>query len=194
MALSRVHNLALRRSRRTGLRICLTAGVLALLFLLGLAQRSYWALAIPVAMGVLAALFVFFWIGYTILTVRGIPEEAEHYSSHGLSRWIAMGICMASAVLALGFVLGLLEQSYWALAVPVTLAVLGLLGMVFWIGWAIVIQKTTLTVPATADVSAASPAATGPAATLAAPGAPAITGGAAASPAAPGTPTAVSGS
>ena len=53
-------------------------------------------------------------------------------------------ICIAVVIAAAWFLLGLLQGSYWALAIPVALAVLGMCGMVFWIGWAIVTQRTTL--------------------------------------------------
>jgi len=134
-------DLSLRRSKRVGMRICVFAAAAALLFVWGIAVESYWALAIPVAVGVLTALSLMFWIGYTINTVRGIPPEAEHYRSDS-ARWIALGICGVSILLALVFLLGLLGRSYWALAIPVAIVVLGLAGMVFWIGWAILTQRT----------------------------------------------------
>ncbi len=136
-------SLSIRRSRRTGWKICLGAALGAALFLWGLAQQSYWALALPVAAGVLAALSLAFYIGYTILTVRGIPAAAEHYDTRA-AKATALAICAASVVLGCVFLAGVIAQSYWALALPVTLAVLGLLGMVFWIGLAIVLQRTTL--------------------------------------------------
>ncbi|UCE87462.1 MAG: hypothetical protein JSU66_07050 [Deltaproteobacteria bacterium] len=46
-------------------------------------------------------------------------------------------ICAAVIVLALAFVAGLLQESYWALAVPVALAVAFVLGLTFWVGWTI---------------------------------------------------------
>ena len=46
-------------------------------------------------------------------------------------------ICVAVVILAALFVLGLLQQSYWALAVPVFFAVSFVLGLVFWVGWTI---------------------------------------------------------
>jgi hypothetical protein len=136
-------SLSFRRSRRTGWKICLAAAAGAALFLWGLTRESYWALALPVALGVLAALSLAFYVGYTILTVRGIPAEAEHYDSRG-AKGAALAICAASVVLGCVFVAGVIAQSYWALALPVAAAVLGLLGMVFWIGAAIVMQRTTL--------------------------------------------------
>lgn len=135
--------LSLKRAKRTGVWICLGAVATAALFVAGLLQQSYWALAIPVAAGVFTLLTLAFWIGYTINTVRGIPSEAEHYEGRQV-RLIALGICFASVVLAALFVVGVLRQSYWSLAIPVAGAVLGLAGMVFWIGWAIVMQRSTL--------------------------------------------------
>ncbi len=139
-------DLSLRRSKRMGVRICVAAAIVAGLFIWGIAAESYWALAIPVAVAVLTALSLMFWIGYTINTVRGIPAEAEHYRSDG-ARWIALGICAVSILLMLVFLLGLVARSYWALAIPVAIAVLGIAGMVFWIGWAIVIQRPHAAAP-----------------------------------------------
>ncbi|HKI98288.1 MAG TPA: hypothetical protein VKB51_07430 [bacterium] len=150
------HRLALRRARRTGVLICLVTLGLAALFVVGLAQRSYWALAVPVAIGVLSVLWLTFWIGYTINTVRGIPAEADHYEGRG-TRIIALGICVVSVLVALVFLGGVARQSYWALAIPVSAGVLSLAGMVFWIGWAIVTQRSTLPEPA-AEPPAARPA------------------------------------
>jgi len=141
--------LALRRARRTGVLICLVALAGAAAFLAGLARGSYWALAVPVSVAVLAALSLSFWIGYTINTVRGIPAEADHYEGRQ-ARAIAAGICVASVALAAVFLWGVAVQSYWALALPVAGAVLGLAGMVFWIGWAIVTQRRSLPEPAPA--------------------------------------------
>ncbi|HEX7928500.1 MAG TPA: hypothetical protein VF678_12975, partial [bacterium] len=100
-------DLSLRRSKRVGLQICIVAVLVAALFIAGIATESYWALAIPVAIGVLTALSLMFWIGYTINTVRGIPPEAEHYRSDA-ARWIALGICALSILVALVFLFGIL--------------------------------------------------------------------------------------
>ncbi len=140
----------MRRSRRMGMGICCGAAAVAAVFVYGLAQQAYWALAIPVAMGVFSALSLSFWIGYTIITVRGIPAEAEQYQGR-MAKLAAGAISAVSVVLATVFLIAVLEQSYWALAIPVAIAVLGLAGMVFWIGWAIVTQKSTLARPQAAE-------------------------------------------
>jgi len=51
--------------------------IVAVVFLLGIAARSYWALAIPVAVGFLGVLAMGFWIGWTILTIRTAPPAPE---------------------------------------------------------------------------------------------------------------------
>jgi uncharacterized membrane protein YGL010W len=61
-------------SRTQGGLICVAVVVVAALFLLGLLQQSYWALAIPVAVLVSFVLGLTFWVGYTIATIR---VEAE---------------------------------------------------------------------------------------------------------------------
>ncbi len=57
-------------SRIWGGVFCAVMIALALIFLYGLARQSYWALAIPVAIGFLGILGLGFWIGWTILTIK----------------------------------------------------------------------------------------------------------------------------
>jgi hypothetical protein len=63
------------RSRAQGGLICIAVVVVGACFLLGLLQQSYWALALPVAIGVFFALGLTFWVGYTIATIRVEPYE-----------------------------------------------------------------------------------------------------------------------
>ena len=63
-------------SRAQGGLICVGVAILAALFLLGLLQQSYWALAIPVAVLVSFVLGLTFWVGYTIATIQVEPEVA----------------------------------------------------------------------------------------------------------------------
>jgi hypothetical protein len=123
--------------------VCAAALTLAAAFLFGLVQRSYWALAVPVTITVLAALALAFSIGWSIATVRGIPPQAEPYTGRG-SLWAARAICAISVALGAAFLWGVLRQSYWALAIPVAVAVLGLAAMVFQIGWAVIRKRDTL--------------------------------------------------
>jgi hypothetical protein len=46
-------------------------------------------------------------------------------------------ICVGVVVVAAGFLLGLLQQSYWALALPVAILVFFVLGLTFWVGYTI---------------------------------------------------------
>ncbi|MCL4683308.1 hypothetical protein KJ059_00995 [Myxococcota bacterium] len=64
-------------SRQQGGLICIGAGIAALLFLLGVLNGSYLALAIPVTIVTLFALGLVFWVGWTIYTVQVEPERDE---------------------------------------------------------------------------------------------------------------------
>jgi len=46
-------------------------------------------------------------------------------------------ICVAVVILAAWFLLGLLQQSYWAIAIPVAIVVFFGLGLSFWVGYTI---------------------------------------------------------
>jgi len=65
-------------SRTQGGLICVGVVILAAWFLLGLLQKSYWAVAIPVAVVVFFGLGLSFWVGYTIATIQVEPfDEGE---------------------------------------------------------------------------------------------------------------------
>ena len=57
-------------SRNQGWAICLGAGFLAFLFLVGILNENYWAIAIPVAALVFFVLGLASWVGYTIATIQ----------------------------------------------------------------------------------------------------------------------------
>ncbi len=63
-------------SRAQGGLICVGVVVVGLFFLAGLLARSYWALAIPVALLVFFVLGLTFWVGWTIATIRIEPEPS----------------------------------------------------------------------------------------------------------------------
>ena len=46
-------------------------------------------------------------------------------------------ICVAVVIVAAWFLIGLLQGSYWALAIPVALVVFFALGLCFWVGYTI---------------------------------------------------------
>lgn len=60
-------------SSTQGWAICIAAGVLALLFVLGVLGGSYVAIAIPVSILTLFVLGLAGWVGYTIATVQVEP-------------------------------------------------------------------------------------------------------------------------
>ena len=62
-------------SRNQGLAICFGAVVLGVLFLVGLLQESYWAIAVPVALVTFFGLGLTFWVGWTIATIQVEPFD-----------------------------------------------------------------------------------------------------------------------
>jgi len=64
-------------SRFWGAVLCLVIGAVAVVFLWGVFAKCYWALAIPVMIGVLGILGLGFWIGWTILTIKTTPPSLE---------------------------------------------------------------------------------------------------------------------
>lgn len=63
-------------SRTQGWAITIGAGVLALLFLIGVLSGSYLALAVPVAVLTLFVLGLTAWVGFTIATIQVEAEPA----------------------------------------------------------------------------------------------------------------------
>ncbi|MFP6654878.1 MAG: hypothetical protein VCB25_04575 [Myxococcota bacterium] len=57
-------------SRAQGWAICGIAGITALIFLAGIFNGRYWAIAIPVTVVTLFALWLVGWVGYTIATIQ----------------------------------------------------------------------------------------------------------------------------
>jgi hypothetical protein len=70
------------RSRALGGLVVLAAVLAGFLFLAGIAARSYWALAIPVAAGFLFVLGLVIWIGWTIATVQ-TPASGDPLPQEG---------------------------------------------------------------------------------------------------------------
>ncbi len=66
-------------SRNQGWTICLSAGFLAFLFLVGILSESYWAIAIPVAVLVFFVLGLASWVGYTIATIQTDADPAPPF-------------------------------------------------------------------------------------------------------------------
>jgi len=53
------------------------------------------------------------------------------------SRFQGWAICIGAALLAFFFLIGLLNGSYWALALPVAVLTLFVLGLAGWVGYTI---------------------------------------------------------
>jgi len=60
-------------------------------------------------------------------------------------------ICLAAAIVAVVFLLGLLAGAWWAVAIPVGILLAFVLGLTFWVGWTI----ATVEVEAEPDAEAA---------------------------------------
>jgi len=56
---------------------------------------------------------------------------------HDRSRALGGLVCLGAALAAALFLYGILVESYWALALPIAVLMLFVLGLVFWIGWTI---------------------------------------------------------
>ncbi len=65
------------RSQIYGVVICAASAIAGLVFLLGVLRKSYWALAMPVIVGFLGALYVAFWIGRALITTPLEPPAED---------------------------------------------------------------------------------------------------------------------
>jgi len=61
-------------SRTQGFLICGAAVLLGVIFLTGLLNGSWWAVAIPVGILLAFVLGLTFWVGFTIATIQVEPE------------------------------------------------------------------------------------------------------------------------
>lgn len=68
-------------TRTQGWAICIGSGLLALLFVIGILNGSYWAIALPVAALTLFGLGLAGWVGYTIATIRVEADPAPEVLS-----------------------------------------------------------------------------------------------------------------
>lgn len=68
-------------SRTQGWAICIGSALLAFLFIVGILNGSYWAIALPVAVLTLFALSLAGWVGYTIATIQVDPDPAPEVLS-----------------------------------------------------------------------------------------------------------------
>jgi hypothetical protein len=65
------------KSHQAGLIICATSVFAAFVLLIGVMRRSYMALALPVTVGSLGALYIAFWIGRALVTTPIEPPADD---------------------------------------------------------------------------------------------------------------------
>jgi hypothetical protein len=65
------------RSHFYGLMICGASILAAFVLLMGVMRRSYWALALPVTVGSLGALYISFWIGRALVSTPIEPPADD---------------------------------------------------------------------------------------------------------------------
>ncbi len=70
------------RSKLIGFLLCLVVLAASALFIWGIAAQSYWAVAVPVAIGFLAVMALVFWIGWTMATEAPL-EPAKDKPANG---------------------------------------------------------------------------------------------------------------
>ncbi|MCU0845960.1 MAG: hypothetical protein MUC76_13665 [Spirochaetes bacterium] len=149
----------MQRSRISGFIACAIAVVLAGLFInyafveisafeisnIGLFDAyTYYALAIPIALVALGICGTGFWVGWTILTIKVAPPMPEIVEKKDYAKVKALFLCLFTLGLAALFIYGLYIRNYWALAIPAAAVTLVVLGMVFWVGIAIISARSTL--------------------------------------------------
>ena len=66
-------------------------------------------------------------------------EEKKDYA-----RIKAFFLCLSTLLLAIFFSYGVYVRSYWALAIPAAAVTLIVLGMIFWVGTAVIFTRSTL--------------------------------------------------
>ncbi len=64
-------------SRTQGVAICVVTAVLGLIFLSGLLNGAWWAVAIPVGVLLAFVLGLVFWVGWTIATIQVELDEPD---------------------------------------------------------------------------------------------------------------------
>jgi len=105
---------------------------------------SYFAIAVPIAFAGLTVLGAGFWIGWTILTIKVAPPMPEIVEKRDFAKIKAFLLCLVTLALAGALLYGIYLRSYWALAIPAAVITLVILGMVFWVGIAIITTRATL--------------------------------------------------
>jgi hypothetical protein len=149
----------MQRSRLSGIIACGVALVLGALFfyyaiycvagsgasdLASLGRQSYQALSLPIIILTVALCGTGFWVGWTILTIKVAPPMPEIVEKKDFAKLKAFFLCLITLGLIALFLYGVSVRSYWALAIPAAAMTLVVLGMVFWVGIAIMTARSTL--------------------------------------------------
>jgi uncharacterized protein with PQ loop repeat len=149
----------MQRSRVSGFAACAVSAVLLGFFVyyayLYMAQAgsmglqdlepyTYYAISIPIGLVAMAVCGTGFWVGWTILTIKVAPPMPEIVERKDYAKVKALFLCLVTLALALIFLYGIYTRSYWSLAIPATAVTLVVLGMVFWVGLAIITARSTL--------------------------------------------------
>lgn len=108
------------------------------------AGNAYYAIAVPIGFAALLVLGAGFWIGWTILTIKVAPPMPEIVDKRDYAKLKAFLLCLITAGLGALFLYGVYVKSFWALAAPAAVITLVVLGMVFWVGVAIITTRATL--------------------------------------------------
>jgi uncharacterized protein with PQ loop repeat len=107
-------------------------------------NSSFYIISIPIGLVSLMFLGTGFWVGWTILTIKVAPPMPEIVERKDYARIKALLLCLITLALTGFFIYGIFVRSYLALAIPATLITLVILGMVFWVGVAIISTRSTL--------------------------------------------------
>jgi uncharacterized protein with PQ loop repeat len=109
-----------------------------------LRASAYYAVALPIALVALGVCGTGFWVGWTILTIKVAPPMPEIVEKKDYAKIKAFFLCLFTLGLAAVFLYGMYIRSYWSLAIPAAAVTLVVLGMVFWVGAAIISARSTL--------------------------------------------------
>ena len=105
---------------------------------------TYYAISIPIGIAALAVLGSGFWIGWTILTIKVVPPMPDLVDKKDYAKVKAFFLCLLTVFISVCFIYGVYIRSFWALAIPSAVITLVLLGMIFWVGIAIITTRKTL--------------------------------------------------
>lgn len=109
-----------------------------------LSTSVYYSLSVPIALVALGICSTGFWVGWTILTIKVAPPMPEIVEKKDFAKVKAFFLCLLMLLLSALFLYGVYQRSYWAIAIPAAVVTLVVLGMVFWVGVAIITSRSTL--------------------------------------------------